>query len=76
MLNDLFGHISFLGYDPDLPGSGPVSHSSWTKFARAGQIAQRRTLLYAARDAGDRVRLVPTPQRNNSIVRLAIGHPP
>jgi len=41
MLNNLFGRIPFLGHDPDLPGCGPVSHSSWTKFARAGQTAVR-----------------------------------
>jgi hypothetical protein len=41
MLNNLFGRIPFLGHDPDLPGCGPVSHSPWTKFARAGQSLRR-----------------------------------
>ena len=36
MLKDLFGRIPFLGHDHDLPGCGPVSHSPWTEFARAG----------------------------------------
>src|SRR5215831_3563806 len=37
MLKSLFGRIPVLGHDPELPGCGPVSHSPWTKFARAGQ---------------------------------------
>jgi len=39
MLKDLFGRIPFLGHDHDLPGCGPVSHSPWTEFARAGQLS-------------------------------------
>ena len=37
MLNNRFGRGPCLGHDPDLPGCGPVSHSRWTKFVRAGQ---------------------------------------
>ena len=35
-LKDLFRRIPFLGHDHDLPGCGPVYHSPWTEFARAG----------------------------------------
>ena len=45
MLNDLFGRVPFLGQDPDLPGCGPISHSPWTRFARAGQYDSIHTLV-------------------------------
>jgi hypothetical protein len=61
MLNDLFGHISFLGHDPDLPGSDPVSHSSWVKFARAGQMLNDE-LFYTLYEARVIVKVVPTLQ--------------
>src|SRR5215831_1656157 len=59
MLNNLFGSLPVLGHDPDLPGCGPVSHSPWTKFARAGQ-GQYVTLCqedarYADREPARRV---------------------